>query len=224
VSSDAHTGSSRRNFLGTGLAAGVAVVASACTVGRPAEVSMNDPTAPRPEITEGRLTFRPGPPGRTTSGRVGLITLDRGTAPEPAYAYVPDTADGQTPMRLVVFLHGAGGNGHRSVNILRSFADDERLLLLSPKSVGPTWDVILGGFGPDVTNLDRLLTAVTATYPIRGCTLAGFSDGASYALSLGVANGDVFDSVMAFSPGFSAAEVRNGQPRFFISHGVHDET
>ena len=42
--------------------------------------------------------------------------------------------------------------------------------------------------------------------------LAGFSDGASYALSLGVANGDLFTHIMAFSPGFMRppAQVREG--------------
>lgn len=72
-------------------------------------------------------------------------------------------------------------------------------------------------------NVDQLLKTVTAAYPVCGHTVAGFSDGASYALSLGIANGDVFDSVVAFSPGFSAAQVRNGRPRFFVSHGRQDQ-
>jgi predicted esterase len=52
--------------------------------------------------------------------------------------------------------------------------------------------------------------------------VAGFSDGASYALSLGVANGDLFTHIIAFSPGFLAPASRNGQPRIFVSHGVKD--
>jgi predicted esterase len=31
---------------------------------------------------------------------------------------------------------------------------------------------------------------------------SGFSDGASYALSLGLSNGDLFSHILAFSPGF----------------------
>ncbi len=34
--------------------------------------------------------------------------------------------------------------------------------------------------------------------------LGGFSNGASYALSLGVYNGDLFSALLAFSPGFYA--------------------
>ena len=52
--------------------------------------------------------------------------------------------------------------------------------------------------------------------------MGGFSDGASYALSLGLANGDVFDSVVAFSPGFAAPLLRHGSPRIFVSHGTSD--
>lgn len=53
--------------------------------------------------------------------------------------------------------------------------------------------------------------------------VSGFSDGASYALSLAVAN-DLFTHALAFSPGFIAAMPTGlrGKPRVFISHGVHD--
>ena len=50
----------------------------------------------------------------------------------------------------------------------------------------------------------------------------GFSAGASYALSLGLLNGDLFTHVIAFSPGFVAEGTRRGKPRIFVSHGVHD--
>ena len=53
--------------------------------------------------------------------------------------------------------------------------------------------------------------------------IGGFSDGASYALSLGVANGDLFTHVLAFSPGFIARAGQRGKPRVFISHGTKDE-
>lgn len=140
---------------------------------------------------------------------------------QAAALYVPPGADRES-LRLVVMLHGAGGVARSAVSILREEADHHRLLLLAPKSTAATWDVIAGGYGPDVQMLDRLLTEVAAMYPLRGYTIGGFSDGASYALSLGLTNGDVFDSVIAFSPGFQAAELMNGRPRFFVSHGTED--
>ena len=51
----------------------------------------------------------------------------------------------------------------------------------------------------------------------------GFSDGASYALSIGITNGDLFTHVIAFSPGFMAPAGQEGAPRLYISHGVHDD-
>jgi phospholipase/carboxylesterase len=53
-------------------------------------------------------------------------------------------------------------------------------------------------------------------------SIEGFSDGATYGLSLGVTNGDLFGRIVAFSPGFIAAAGRRGEPRIFISHGTAD--
>jgi predicted esterase len=53
--------------------------------------------------------------------------------------------------------------------------------------------------------------------------VGGFSDGASYALSLGLANGYLFTHIIAFSPGFMAPSRLQGRPLIFISHGNHDQ-
>jgi phospholipase/carboxylesterase len=52
--------------------------------------------------------------------------------------------------------------------------------------------------------------------------VGGVSDGASYALSIGLSNGDVFATVLAFSPGFLAVADATGTPRIFVSHGTRD--
>ena len=52
--------------------------------------------------------------------------------------------------------------------------------------------------------------------------VVGFSDGASYALSLGPTNGDLFTRVIAFSPGFASPGARRGMPPVFVSHGTRD--
>jgi phospholipase/carboxylesterase len=52
--------------------------------------------------------------------------------------------------------------------------------------------------------------------------IGGFSDGASYALSLGVANGDLAGALLGFSPGFLAAPAQHGSPRVWICHGTDD--
>jgi phospholipase/carboxylesterase len=98
------------------------------------------------------------------------------------------------------------------------------LLLLVPDSREQTWDVIRGGYGPDVTYIDRALEQTFSRYNIDQARIAigGFSDGASYALSIGITNGDLFTHVVAFSPGFVAKASEHGSPALFISHGTHD--
>jgi poly(3-hydroxybutyrate) depolymerase len=173
------------------------------------------------DVRRGRLTFRPPARPKAAKARTGRFAMSGAAGGPPAELYVPEFED-REPLRLVVMLHGAGGVAQSALGRLRSEAVSHRLLLLAPKSTSLTWDVVTGGYGPDVRNLDRLMAEVAAAYPLRGYTIGGFSDGASYALSLGIGNGDVFDSVMAFSPGFEAAEVTNGRPRFFVSHGTAD--
>lgn len=51
---------------------------------------------------------------------------------------------------------------------------------------------------------------------------AGFSDGASYALSLGIANGFLFSHIIAFSPGFMVPPRYEDAPEIFMSHGTGD--
>ena len=139
--------------------------------------------------------------------------------------FVPPGLRADRPAPLIVSLHGAGGRGSSvaSAGLLET-AEKMGALVLAPDSRGPTWDVIMGGFGPDVDFLDAALDGVfdMAAVDPRRLIVSGFSDGASYALSLGLGNGDLFSHVMAFSPGFMAPEAQRGNPPIFISHGTGD--
>jgi phospholipase/carboxylesterase len=110
------------------------------------------------------------------------------------------------------------------LDMLTNLADAQSFLLLAPTSRGVTWDVILDDYGPDVAFIDEAMGRVFAEHAVDPARLAaaGFSDGASYALSLGLTNGGLFTHVLAFSPGFMAPARTDDSPRFFISHGVHD--
>src|SRR4029077_5418133 len=57
----------------------------------------------------------------------------------------------------------------------------------------------------------------------RRLAIGGFSDGASYALSLGLTNGDRFSAITAFSPGSIVGAPGRNHPQIFISHGVGDQ-
>ncbi len=53
--------------------------------------------------------------------------------------------------------------------------------------------------------------------------VAGFFDGASFALGLGLGNCELFGHVLAFSPGFVAGTERRGTPKVFVSHGTDNQ-
>jgi phospholipase/carboxylesterase len=141
-----------------------------------------------------------------------------------AWVYVPPSYEPDHPAPLVLALHGAGGKALHHLGYLRPLADEHGLVLLGPTSREDTWDVIRGEYGPDILFIDRSLEETFDSYAIAPGLIAveGFSDGASYALSIGLANGDLFTHILAFSPGFMAPLVQQGDPRIFISHGASD--
>jgi predicted esterase len=122
-------------------------------------------------------------------------------------------------------LHGAGGDAEGALNILRQLVDPVGAVVLAVDSRRQTWDVIMGQYGPDIAFIDRALTQIFSCYAIdpNRVGVAGFSDGASYALSLGIMNGNLFTHVLAFSPGFMAPIRQTGAPHIFISHGTQDK-
>jgi phospholipase/carboxylesterase len=166
--------------------------------------------------TDGRLDSRPAEPAGSLPP--GTHRLD--VAEADAVLVVPPGEP--VPRPLLVFLHGAGGSAGYSLGMASAAAADAGCLLLAPTSVAATWDLIAGGLGPDVAVLDAALARAFSAVPVSRVGVGGFSDGASYALSLGLANGDLFGDVLAFSPGFAAPPGRTGAPRIWISHGTAD--
>src|SRR5262245_40866541 len=170
---------------------------------------------------DGRLNARPRPGVSTslTSGPLGL-----GSGGRDGVIQMPSTLpDGKVP--LLVFLHGATQSGAGLLRRIAPAADQMGVALFAPDSRDRTWDAITGRFGADVLFLNRALEHVferLAVDPAR-VAIGGFSDGASYALSLGLANGDLFPRVVACSPGFVVSGAVNGRSRFFISHGTADQ-
>jgi phospholipase/carboxylesterase len=129
-----------------------------------------------------------------------------------------------TPLPLLVLLHGAGGSGAGILRRLGSAADAAGVAVLAPDSRDHTWDAIRGGFGPDVRFLSRALDRVCESVSVDPARIAigGFSDGATYALSVGLINGDLFRRILAFSPGFMVGDRLQGTPKIFVSHGTAD--
>jgi phospholipase/carboxylesterase len=173
------------------------------------------------QSNDGRLMVRPRDKV-VTSLKTGPLGLGKGI--RDGVIQMPSTMpDGKVP--LLVYFHGATGNGAGVLGRIGPAADQSGVAVLAPDSRDGTWDVIRGSFGEDVAFLNRALELVFERLDVDPARLAigGFSDGASYALSLGLANGDLFPRVVAGSPGFVVSATPHGRPRFFISHGISDQ-
>ena len=164
----------------------------------------------------------PSPPAACVPGIRSELKLDN---LRDGVLYVPQGYKATAAMPLLVWLHGAGGQGNVSP-ALSGLADEFGLIVLAPDSREWTWGSILGDWDAD---LDFLQTAMQQTQ--RRCAidreriwLGGFSDGASFSLSLGISYGKVFRKVYAGSPGLMQPIAADGKPPIFISHGTADQT
>ena len=169
----------------------------------------------------GRLKTRPKSAGATSAREKTGLGLG-GT--RDAILIMPSVIHA-APLPLLVMLHGAGGSADGFLQRIGTLPDQAGMPMLFVDSRGKTWDGIRGGFGPDVEFLDRALEKVFGMVAVdpKRLALGGFSDGATYALSLGLVNGDLFSRIVAFSPGFIVNGEPHGKPRVFISHGIADE-
>lgn len=177
------------------------------------------PSGPDP-ATGGRLdvTWKPA----STSLAAGEHALGLGTGRD-GFIRIPSGHVPSTPAALALLLHGAGQDAREWEDGFPLF-DELGLVVLSVDSRAASWDVRYGAFGPDVAFIEEALAKT-----FEGCNvdpsrmaIAGFSDGASYALSLGLTNGDLFTHVLGFSPGFVRTDERRGAPPVFLSHGTND--
>lgn len=185
---------------------------------------MHTPAAPSP-YSDGRLHARPlalSPScPNTPRGGTHQLTFSDGRR---ALLHVPPPRDDGAPLRLLVLLHGAGGRHGGADVIALADAMHRGSLLLIPDALSTTWDLLGGGYGPDLSLIDRSLSWTMQRHDVDpgGVAIGGFSDGASYALCVGLMNGDLFSDILAFSPGFMAPLRREGMPRIFIAHGEAD--
>jgi phospholipase/carboxylesterase len=139
--------------------------------------------------------------------------------------YIPKGYTRDTPMPLLVWLHGAGGQGNVS-NALAALADEFGVIVLAPDSREWTWGALLGNWAPDIDFLQLAMKQTVGRYRIdrERVWLGGFSDGGSFSLSLGISYGDMFRKVFAGAPGVMQPIEVNGKPPIFLAHGRQDQT
>ena len=189
-----------------------------------AAVAWTQPPAPTPapQSPSPQAAQLPGPPGEGTPGRVRRLGLGDGDRDGLLYAPIGYKTD--TPLPLTVVLHGAGGTSMSAQYAIQR-ADQLQFIVLAPDSRDErSWDSILGMWGPDLEFIGSAIKYAKSRCEIdeSHIGLAGFSDGASYALSMGIGNGDLFTRILAMSPGVMQPAGVRGKPKIFISHGTTD--
>lgn len=236
---------SRRNLLGTGLAAAASLVLAGCGVRQddPPEadgqgdarstassipngkdgVGAGGNDGDRDPHLKGRLLSRPGEPIGGEDISPGLREFD--VAPgRRALLLVPRTYRPDRATRFVLALHGVSGMAEGAMRIYAPTADDDGLLVLAPQAADVEWDMFHGGYGKDVRFIDAALTKVFNGFRVDPTRMlvSGFSEGASYSLTMGLINGDLFTNVASLSPEFVGPGAHSGRPRIYISHGTED--
>lgn len=202
---------SRRDFIHAGTAS-VAVVAG---------FGCRDPSRSSSFHGNAALSSTVTPPSSSLDPGSHTLGLN---ATRDGQLYIPSGYQHGTPTTLVLLLHGANGNGAGIASAFAAVSEATGAILLAPDSRLSTWDVIVRDFGPDVEFIDEALAWVFDRVNVDPgrLTIAGFSDGASYSLALGLSNGTVFRRVVAFSPGFLFVRTAVGKPPVFITHGEND--
>ena len=125
---------------------------------------------------------------------VGVLHADNERESRGGFSlYVPEAWDGQASMPLVVALHGGSGHGRDFLWSWLREARGRNVLVLSPTAQDRTWS-IMGGADVDADRLRETIESVAARYPVDRARvlLTGMSDGATYALLLGLRSGPPF--------------------------------
>jgi predicted esterase len=135
------------------------------------------------------------------------------------------TPDGGGDRALIVVLHGAGQRPEDGLRAFRGGWNEPDLVLIAPASKGQTWSILNATEDRDVESLNLSLAEAYKRCSIDRDRIAigGFSDGATYALTLGLSNGELFPAIMALSPGGIVGTGQVGVPRVFVSHGTLDD-
>ena len=209
---DSSGGITRREALRRSALSAVALATGACLGSTESTGGENN----------GRLSVRVSAPSRTTAPGLYPLQLE---SSRDGLLYVPTGYKPETAAPISLLLHGANHASNELVEPMRDYADKVGLILLAVDSRGGSWDAVRSGvFFADVQFIERAFAFAFDRVRVDSNRLriAGFSDGATYALSLGLINGDIFTRVAAFSPGFIVDGPHNGKAKFFITHGTRD--
>ncbi|MGH3132492.1 MAG: alpha/beta hydrolase [Gaiellaceae bacterium] len=180
----------------------------------------SDRQAVEPDTTESRRLSPPAAGSRADCAPgVHVLRLGGGKR-----ALMRVTAGSRARNALILVLHGAGGSSRDGLYAFRGGWKAPDVVMLAPAAAGSTWSS-LSGADVDLPTVDAALRRAFARCRIdrRRVAVGGFSDGATYALSLGLANGGLFSAILALSPGGVVPQRYVGKPRVLVAHGIRDD-
>ena len=201
----------RRLVLGGALGLAGAPAAFAQAQPAPANAGVGDASV----AATARLKARPGTPTQPVLG------LDHA---RDAYLSVPGGIKDGDVVPLIVMFHGKGQPANEVLGEWKRAAARHKCLVLAPSARSYTWNVEQGPGGPDAQFVDRAIQTVFDHFTVDShhIAAAGFSDGGTYCLSIGLVNGDFFSDILVFSPIQYNAPNAVGTPRIFFCNGNKD--
>ena len=165
-------------------------------------------------------------PGLTVP--VGFIHQGRTNTHHEYSLYVPENYTPQQDWPLVVCLHGGYGQGNEYIWTWLRPAKSNGYLLLSPKSIGPTWSVLQPPL--DIRSIQAMLTQVCETYNVdrKRVYLSGLSDGGTFSYIFGLASAELFAGIAPIAGDFHPMmdpllrQKKGIETPFLVVHGAHD--
>ncbi|MBI3757635.1 MAG: hypothetical protein HY267_06630 [Deltaproteobacteria bacterium] len=159
---------------------------------------------------------------------VGFSQKARTNAHGEYSLYVPENYTSQQSWPLIVCLHGGYGRGDEYIWTWLRPAKSNGYLLLSPKSLGPTWSVLNPPL--DVRSIQAMLDEVCAAYAVdrKRVYLSGLSDGGTFSYLVGLFCPGLFAGVAPIAGELSPIAdpmLRQKQSKdtpFFVVHGAKD--
>jgi phospholipase/carboxylesterase len=146
-----------------------------------------------------------------------------------AVLLTPEVIDPDRRYPLITVFHGAGRHEEHFVKACRGEPERCDALFLIPRSIGPTWDLIADRGEVDLEFLEYAWDLIYRRYPVdrERQVLVGYSDGASYALSMALSNPGFFDAALCWAAGFvvvdrSAIPHPGSKARLYLEYGTHD--
>ena len=164
------------------------------------------------------------------AGVVGIHHVENAREQKGGFSvYVPESYDPEKRYPIVFALHGGSGHGARFFWSWLRTARSEKLILVSPTSVGSTWALM--SEDRDSPNLLRILNGVKELVNLDSSKilLTGMSDGGTFGYVSGLQEDSPFTHLAPCSASFHPMLIEMSSPErirnlpVFITHGVLDE-